>query len=201
MSTEIAQAWVRVESWLERNAPASHRSLRAPASAYDIDRAAAHLPIHGDLRTLLTLHDGVEDYQVEGDEQGEVNPAGWLPEGCEWLPLDRMLGLPAVALVGGPRPRWAPWAVPGDGETGFGVDGDTGQIVRFPDEGGAPEGVLFPPFRSVADYLTAVFQALESGTGPLMTRDDVPGLALGCLLWENPERVSLHEVEWRPLHG
>ncbi|WP_447041681.1 hypothetical protein [Streptomyces sp. DSM 118878] len=200
MSMEIARAWHRVENWLARNAPGSYRSLRSPASDADLAQADEYMPIHADLRSLLELHDGSEGYEVEGDEEGEVNPAAWLPEGCEWLPLDRMLGLPAVAPHGAPRPGWAPWAAPGDGEVGFGVDGGSGQVVRFPDDGTAPLDSVAPEFSSIAAYLTAVSEALEKGTGLLATADHQPGIALGCLLWENPKRVSLDEVEWRPLH-
>ncbi|MFJ7415285.1 hypothetical protein ACIQWZ_31440 [Streptomyces sp. NPDC098077] len=201
MSRDIAQAWERIERWLAENAPGSHRSLRAPAAGPDIDRAGAYVPIHGDLRFLLTVHDGTEGYEVEGDDEGEVNPAAWLPGGCEWLSVERMLGVPAVALRGVPRPDWAPWAAPGDAETGFGVDGATGQVRRFPDEGAAPVGSVSPEVRSVTAYLGAVAEALESGTGALVTPDHQPGIALGCLLWEDPERVSLDEAEWSPLHG
>ncbi|MFJ8249907.1 hypothetical protein [Streptomyces sp. NPDC094466] len=44
-------------------------------------------------------------------------------------------------------------------------------------------------------------EALDSGTGPLVTPDHQPGIALGRLLWEDPERVSLDEAVWSPLHG
>ncbi|MFD5200656.1 hypothetical protein ACFWM7_10990 [Streptomyces sp. NPDC058375] len=108
--------------------------------------------------------------------------------------------MPVVALLGSPRPDWSPWAAPGDGETGFGIDASTGQVRRFPDEGAAPLDPVSPEFHSIAAYLGAVAEALESGTGPLVTPDHQPGIALGCLLWEHPERISLDEVEWLPLH-
>ncbi|MBL3668525.1 hypothetical protein JL475_21525 [Streptomyces sp. M2CJ-2] len=200
MSIEIVQAWRRVETWLAENAPGSHRSLRAPATDLDIARAREYVPVHEDLQSLLRIHDGAEAYQIDGDEEGEVNPAAWLPEGCEWLPLDRMLSLPVVALVGLDRPDWAPWAAPGDGESGFGIEGASGQVTRFPDEGAAPLESTAPHVTSLAAYLTALSEALESGTGPLITPRGRPGIALDCLLWEDPERVSLDEAPWHPLH-
>ncbi|GAA4939430.1 hypothetical protein GCM10023238_01380 [Streptomyces heliomycini] len=138
MSTELVQAWQRIETWLAENAPGSHRSLRAPAAELDIARARAYVPVHEDLESLLRIHDGTETHEVDGDEEGEVNPAAWLPEGSEWLPLDRMLSLPAVALADLGRPAWAPWAAPGDGHDGFAVEGSSGHVTRFPDDGLAP---------------------------------------------------------------
>lgn len=79
MPMETAKAWQRVESRLAENAPGSHRSLRPPAT--DLDIAHAQVPLHEDLRTLYALHDGTESYEVEGDEEGEVDPAAWLPDG------------------------------------------------------------------------------------------------------------------------
>ncbi|MEU4263978.1 hypothetical protein [Streptomyces sp. NPDC025273] len=200
MNMETWRAWQRVETWLAENAPGSHRSLRPPASDLDIAHAHEYVPLHEDLRTLLALHDGTESYEIDGDEEGEVNPAAWLPESSEWLPLDRMLALPAVALAGSGRPDRAPWAAPGDGHYGFAVEAASGHVTRFPDEGLAPLEPTPAYVTSLAAYLTAFAEALESGTGPLIDPRSRPGIALGCLLWEDPERVSLDEAPWHPLH-
>lgn len=110
-----------------------------------------------------------------------------------------MLSLPFVAVLGSPRRDRTPWVAPWHGRYGLAVEAASGHVTRFPDEGLAP---LSPPpshVTSLAAYLTALVEALESGTGPLIHPRSRPGTALGCLLWEDPQRVSLDEAPWHPL--
>ncbi|MGW3658034.1 hypothetical protein ACWD6R_21105 [Streptomyces sp. NPDC005151] len=55
--------------------------------------------------------------------------------------------------------------------------------------------------RTIAALLEAHADALEFGTGPLLTvGGDVPGTIHGCLVWDNPEQPFLMEPErWTPL--
>ena len=53
----------------------------------------------------------------------------------------------------------------------------------------------------ISAYLDAVADALESGTGPLACRDRVlPGVALGSLVWQDPQAVSAVEADGVPVH-
>ncbi|MFC7923001.1 hypothetical protein [Streptomyces cinereoruber] len=71
-----------------------------------------------------------------------------------------------------------------------------GQVGRFSNP---PE--FWPlPYGTIADYLTAVADCLESGSGPFAEDPyKVPGLAAGCLLWERPGGTVPMAVEWVPL--
>ncbi|MFE5022172.1 hypothetical protein ACFRAO_02280 [Streptomyces sp. NPDC056656] len=89
MSKDIMAAWDRIESWLKVSAPNSYASLRPPAIPEQLAAAQARMGISWpeELAALWLLHDGAEAFEVEGDEEGEVNPAKFLV-GYTFLPLD-----------------------------------------------------------------------------------------------------------------
>nr|WP_152992459.1 SMI1/KNR4 family protein [Nonomuraea pusilla] len=60
VTRKVDAAWRRIERWLLRRAPRSHRTLRAPARPLDIARAEARmgLTFPDDLRASLLRHDG-----------------------------------------------------------------------------------------------------------------------------------------------
>ncbi|MFI1381886.1 hypothetical protein [Embleya sp. NPDC020886] len=54
---------------------------------------------------------------------------------------------------------------------------------------------------SISAYLEATLRTLTDGPANLM-RDDVPGLAWGCPIWDNPERPGMLDAfaHWTPIH-
>jgi cell wall assembly regulator SMI1 len=89
---EIAQSWGRVTDWLAANAPASHATLRPPATAADIAscEAALEMALPEELRQLLLLTDGAADFDADGTN---------LP-GCRFMPGGHRL-LSAAEIASG----------------------------------------------------------------------------------------------------
>ncbi|MFI6288472.1 SMI1/KNR4 family protein [Streptomyces sp. NPDC051018] len=200
----VDAAWGRIEAWLERHAPASHRALgEAPAAGQlaETERSLG-FTLPADLTALLLCHNGTERYEVPGDDEGEVNPAAFLPDGelysLDLIPYVHTLYTDVNIGIDPSDRLWVPWAGVDDGHSGLLVDCGSGAIGSF----SHPEGVVRGRWPSMADYLTAVADALERGTGPLMdpARRELPGLSLGCLLWEDPEQPFLDFAEWTPIH-
>ncbi|MFE6460506.1 SMI1/KNR4 family protein [Streptomyces cinereoruber] len=199
----VEVAFGRVEAWLGKHAPVSYRTLGAPASPTEIAIAEAGMEVTlpGELRALLGLHDGTEWCEVEGDEEGELNSAAFLPHGALYS-LEQIRQ--AHTLYANPGPGIGdaalrfrvPWAGDDEGFHGLYVEADGGQVGRFSNP---PE--FWPlPYGTIADYLTAVADCLESGSGPFAEDPyKVPGLAAGCLLWERPGGTVPMSVEWVPL--
>ncbi|PJN13445.1 hypothetical protein CG723_02420 [Streptomyces sp. CB01635] len=105
-------------------------------------------------------------------ETGTVGFARWVPvTGAD----DDYAG--EMVLVGGP---------------------DAGRVGRW---SSSDSSCLHHEYASFSTYLDAVADALESGTGPLACRNRVvPGVALGSLVWQDPQAVSAVEAEWVPVH-
>jgi cell wall assembly regulator SMI1 len=59
----VNAAWKRIDTWLAKNAPAAHRSLRPPATRKQIDAAQRRMSVAfpADLVASLRRHDGVAD--------------------------------------------------------------------------------------------------------------------------------------------
>ncbi|MGW7356388.1 SMI1/KNR4 family protein [Streptomyces sp. NPDC054802] len=193
----------RIETWLSEHAPMSYRALRPPVGKAELAAAEANMnvTIPSELRALLSLHDGAEWFEVEGDEEGEADPSAFLPHGALYS-LERMEH--AHTLYANPGPgigdarlrTHVPWAGDDDGFYGLYVDVAGERVGRFAN----PPEFSPLPYGAITDYLNAVADCLESGHGPFAEDPHrVPGLAAGCLLWENPGAVMLTAVEWTPL--
>ncbi|MCQ0024044.1 SMI1/KNR4 family protein [Streptomyces somaliensis DSM 40738] len=200
---QVEVAFDRVGAWLRKHAPMSYQALGAPASEAEIaaTEAGMHVAFPGELRALLGLHNGTEWCEVEGDEEGELNPAAFLPHGALYS-LEQMRQAHTLYANPGPgigdaalRTR-VPWAGDDDGFYGLYVDTEGGQVGRFSNP---PE--FWPlPYGTITGYLTAVADCLESGHGPFAEDPHkVPGLAAGCLLWERPGGTAPASVEWVPV--
>ncbi|WP_409055111.1 hypothetical protein [Streptomyces sp. SYP-A7185] len=213
MSEEIQRvraAWTRLEQWLARHAPLSHRSVLAPASEEEIGAADAELRrqlgfgLPAELVALWRLCGGVEHQVIEEDEQGEVASGAFLPGGII-LPPSQAVGLRLPGV--GHKDGWGglpavPWLTRDEAgpESGHWVcDGAVGRwYLSEPPEGPAP-------FTSIAHYFDEVFSTLTQGPADRMG-SDVPGLVWGCLIWDDPTRQqpfrTLDEASahWHPVH-
>ncbi|MFF4796028.1 SMI1/KNR4 family protein [Streptomyces sp. NPDC001276] len=206
MSRDILAAWDRIESWLKVNAPNSYASLRPPAAPERIAAAQAHMGVSWpeEVSALWLRHDGAEFFEVDGDEEGEVDPAKFLTR-YTFLPLSEVTRVyaarsdPDTGAVG--FSGWVPLSGADDDYAGemVVVDGpDAGRVGRWFSTDSA---YLHREYSTLGGYLEAVAEALESGTGPLADRNGVvPGVALGCLVWQNPRAVSAVQAPWEPLH-
>ncbi|GAA5075466.1 SMI1/KNR4 family protein [Streptomyces similanensis] len=206
MNDEPLAAWDRVEDWLKANAPCSYASLRPPAGPERVAAAQARMGVTWprEVAALWLRHDGAEGFEVDGDEEGEVDPAKFLA-GYTFLPLDEAVRVhaarsdPDTGAVG--CTGWVPLSGADDDYAGemVVVDGpDAGRMGRW---SATDRARLHGAYTTLGGYLTAVAEALETGTGPLADRDGVvPGVSLGCLVWQNPRAVSAVDAPWEPVH-
>ncbi|MER5935746.1 SMI1/KNR4 family protein [Streptomyces sp. NPDC001928] len=203
-AARVTFAWGRIEAWLSEHAPGSYRSLRAPAREGEIAAAEAEMGIvlPEGLKALLRLRDGAEGFEVEGDDEGEVRPEQFL-DGYALMSLEAIVGThsryadPEVSR-NEPGIEWCvPWAATDDRWSTLTVDAvdgpGRGQVGAFSWGGGFRRGGS----PSVAHYLDTVADALAAGTG--MEGGLVPGIALGCLQWQDPGNPIITETEWVPL--
>jgi cell wall assembly regulator SMI1 len=158
-------AWTRIERWLAANAPATHRTLRPPATPERIAAAQAHLStaFPPDLVASLRRHDGVE----------ATAAAFTLPPFFRPLPLDHLVREWTVDCQVtadlAPTPfgwhrAFVPFAADGSGGVLI-VDqrpGGHGRVGRFDPEMGGPGFEQWPA--SLADLLEKVATSLETGT-------------------------------------
>ncbi|MFD5541262.1 SMI1/KNR4 family protein [Streptomyces sp. NPDC127079] len=76
MADDLDDVLIRLDSWLEANAPADYATLNPPATQEDIDAIAARrFALHPDLVGWLRRHDGVTA------TKGHGGPGVILPEG------------------------------------------------------------------------------------------------------------------------
>lgn len=80
VSHDVLAMWDRIESWLKVNAPNSYAPLRPPAAPEPIAAAQAHMGVSWpeEVSALWLRHDGAEFFEVDGDEESEVDPARFL---------------------------------------------------------------------------------------------------------------------------
>ncbi|MFI9155393.1 SMI1/KNR4 family protein, partial [Streptomyces sp. NPDC053367] len=202
---EVADAWHRITSWLQHNAPDSHAALRAGASPSALAALEGELgvPIPAELRTLwllsagddgaggwgclpgnwalLTLDAAAEVYRLKMDLQAE-NEAWKSDRGeDERITVWKPTWIPVVALG------------PADRTVGLYLDVETGYLGRWSryNEGPGEER------DTLVTYLEEAADMLES---PALAARDKPGLIDGTLVWLSsidPER----ENRWQPLTG
>ncbi|MGW3511000.1 hypothetical protein [Streptomyces sp. NPDC000994] len=156
-----------------------------------------------EVSALWLRHDGAEFFEVDGDEEGEVDPAKFLAR-YTFLPLSEVTRVYTACTD------------PDTGAAGFsgwvpvsGADDDySGQMVMVdgPDAGrlgcwfSTDSAYLHHEYSTLGGYLEAVAEALESSTGPLADRNGVvPGVAR--LVWQDPRAVSAVQAPWEPVHG
>ncbi|WP_030177488.1 SMI1/KNR4 family protein [Spirillospora albida] len=203
--SEVLRAWARITGWLREHAPLSHASLSPGATRTDISAAQHQLgfSLHEELIALLLVNNGsAEEPDVDGDDEGEIWPGEFL-NGHHLLPLEnlraerlRMVGLASSeqrAHLG----SWVPWTAPLSDPQSFTMIDHRGLIGHF--SYGTWE--LQPSDTSLPEYLSSIADALELGTGPLITPTRVPGTSLGALLWGDPANPPVEEAPWAPVHG
>ncbi|MEU5689932.1 SMI1/KNR4 family protein [Streptomyces venezuelae] len=198
---QIDDAWQRIESWLERNAPATFASLLPGASEAELDELqeslGVRLPVG--LRALWSRRAGV----------GPETTPWFMPEECVLMSFSvvrrvyqrqmflRQQDLEDQQRTGSTeeitvwRPSWVPFAaMDADALTGLCVDAETGRIWYWCEY--AERRVQF---ESLTDYLEEMADALEN---PELAKEARVGLMNGFLVWG----VPLNEAEraaWEPL--
>ncbi|GAB2962344.1 hypothetical protein GCM10023080_023510 [Streptomyces pseudoechinosporeus] len=212
----VVAAWGRIEAWLREHAPVSHEALRRGLQKEDIQAAQDRLQElcgHGfpaELKGLWQLCGGVDWVDVPNDEDGDLRADAFLDDYVLLGPdeaiqvRDRWEAL-AEGATGVPRPvtEWIPWLGPDNDVPDTGLYAAAEGVGRW----ASYEGLeLDAPveFSSVASFLAAVADALEHGTGPLMTRPspnrEIPGLVNGALLWAHLDHPYGVPDGWEPIH-
>ncbi|WP_409235568.1 SMI1/KNR4 family protein [Streptomyces sp. PA5.6] len=200
---QIHDAWERIESWLERNAPATWAGLLPGASEAELDELQASLGVRllVGLRALWSRRAGV----------GPDSTPGFMPGQSVLMPFDvarrtyemkmllrrqdeedqRRTGSTEEITVW--RPSWVPFASIGaDALSGLCVDAETGRIWYWCEY--AERSI---EFESLTDYVEEMADVLEI---PLLAAEARVGLMNGFLVWG----VPLNEAEravWEPLAG
>ncbi|MFH8369504.1 hypothetical protein [Streptomyces sp. NPDC018031] len=211
----VVAAWGRIATWLHRYAPVSAGTILPPAGAGELASTETHcLAVYGhgvpaELTALWRLCGGVRWVDVEEDEGGDLAAYAFL--GSVLLGPDEAVrargGRESLAgsLSAAARPvaHWLPWlGADNDGpDSGlYAADSGVGRWACY-------EGVeLGEPtaFPSVTGYLEAVADALEHGTGPLVSRPvpnrEVPGLVGGALIWAHLDHPYGIPDGWEPIH-
>ncbi|MGV2918486.1 SMI1/KNR4 family protein [Streptomyces alfalfae] len=200
---QIDDAWQRIGSWIERNAPATWLNLLPGASAAELDELqeslGVRLPVG--LRALWSRLAGV----------GPDPIPGFMPGRCVLMSFDvvrRTYQLKmelwqedeeAQRRTGGTeeitvwRPSWVPFAAIGrDALSGLSVDAETGRIWYWNEY--ADRSVKS---ESLTDYMEEMADVLEV---PLLAEEARVGLMNGFLVWGAP-RNDAERAVWEPLAG
>ncbi|MFE6160016.1 SMI1/KNR4 family protein [Streptomyces sp. NPDC054855] len=200
---QIDDAWQRIESWLERRAPATLENLLPGASEAEIEglqeSLGVRLPIG--LRALWSRRAGV----------GPEPTPGFMPGRCVLMPFEvvrrtyqqQMLlrqsdeeaqrGAGDAEEITVWRPSWIPFAAIGaDALAGLCLDAETGRIWYWNEY--AERSVKF---ESLTDYMEEMADVLEV---PSLAEEARVGLMNGFLVWGAP-RDDAERAVWEPLAG
>lgn len=209
----VAGAWARIEEWLRKNAPRSHRMLPPPAPEADIREVEQELD--------LTIPPGLRAFYRLRNGTGHPADFGWTSEpekglplqgqGTAWLlPMKHAIppvqhlpswdeGPHTIGRPADPAIRYLAFAAT-DRSGLYGLFTDCtpgpgyGRIGTF-EEAGIPKLGVWPSF---ADYLIEVADALHENRGVEYAdgRQDttVPGLVDQALVWDGP--VYPLDADW-----
>ncbi|AZM51209.1 SMI1/KNR4 family protein [Streptomyces sp. WAC 01529] len=200
---QIDDAWQRIESWLERNAPATMASLLPGASEAEIEELqeslGVRLPVG--LRALWSRRAGV----------GPDSTPGFMPRECVLMSFEvvrrvyerqmflRRQDEEAQQRTGDTeeitvwRPSWIPFASIGaDALSGLCLDAETGRIWYWCEY--AERSIQF---ESLTDYVEEMADVLEV---PLLAEEARVGLMNGFLVWGVPQDAA-ERAAWEPLAG
>ncbi|MFJ3913674.1 DUF4259 domain-containing protein [Streptomyces vinaceus] len=196
----VPRSWARIDSWMQRHAPASYALLAPPADPAEVEAAQEAMGVRfpADLLHSLACHDGLTEWANVFPDQPPVSVAGILDH---WQMCVEIAG--DASDPSEPHgdeepwwhPQWIPWAQ-SDGDAqiidmregpGQGRLGSTAHDDRAHFEDGWP---------SLAVYLTAVADALDNGGNvdgdtPYLTKE-------GELWWTSTNRTELNGA---PLTG
>jgi cell wall assembly regulator SMI1 len=198
--TSVTEAWVRIEDWMRRHAPASATKLAGPVAAGSIARGEAQvgLAFPAELVESLRRHDGLTEW---ANVLPEAAPLG-VGEIVEQY-RERMEIAPSVDGFTPYRPdaeAWwnALWVPFGE------ADGDLQVIDLRPGPGHGRVGVaphdnpadFADAWPSLGAYLAAVADSLDTGTAvgywyPYLTADEM-------LWWDLAGKTELNGEPLRP---
>ncbi|MEU1146122.1 SMI1/KNR4 family protein [Streptomyces sp. NPDC005863] len=198
---QIEDAWQRIESWLERNAPATFASLLPGASEAELDELQASLGVRlpVGLRALWSRRAGV----------GPESTPGFMPRESVLMSFEvvRLVYQEQLSLhqrkaqrktagaeeVTGWRPSWVPFAAIGaDALSGLSVDAETGRVWYW-----CEYAELSVQFESLTDFVEEMADVLEI---PLLAAEARVGLMNGFLVWGEPQDTA-ERAAWEPLAG
>lgn len=163
ITAQVGAVWRRIERWLARRAPLTHKQLRPPASARDIAKAEAAMGLRfpDDLRASLLRHDGGGSWGFGPAPFYELMSAR--AAHADWKML---CGLVLDGAAGELDTSWwdghlIPFADAHDGGNLF-IDTRTGRTGEYFNETGLRlEGdVVWPSYLAL---LKATVNAMESG--------------------------------------
>ncbi|MFD5516316.1 hypothetical protein [Streptomyces sp. NPDC127066] len=202
---EVADAWHRITTWLQSNAPDSYAALRTGASP------AAIAALEEDLGIRIPVELHVLWLLTSGDDGG--NGWGCLPGNRALMTLDAVatvyrLKMDAQAhedTINTDRPedeRITVWKAtripvialgPADNTSGLYLDAESGCLGRWSRYNEGPAEVL----DTLVTYLEGAADMLEA---PALATGDRPGLIGGALVWLSSIDPA-QEDRWQPWSG
>ncbi|MFB7052630.1 DUF4259 domain-containing protein [Streptomyces vinaceus] len=190
----VSHSWARIDSWMQRHAPASYALLAPPADAVEVEAAQETMGVRfpADLLDSLACHNGLTKWANVVPDQPPMSVAGILDHWRMCVEIagdDSDLSEPHGDEEPWWHPQWIPWAQ-SDGDSqiidmregpGQGRLGSTAHDGRAYFDDGWP---------SLAVYLTAVADALDNGGNvdgvtPYLTTE-------GALWWTSSGRTDLN---------
>ncbi len=213
----VMASWQRLTGWLAAHAPLSYAGLLPPAAPDEI--AAAEEQIHrhaghglpAEVKSLWSLCGGLTTVELpEDDEDDEdLNPHGFIPGGSLLTPSGAVrTRMRSDSFVSDPTPKvqWVPFL--GEHWEGgvYGAYVDASPAPTFAGRVGlwsAMDGLEFsgPWHESIAGFLDTVTDGIVHGAGPLVADSYAPGIAKGCLSWDDPRDPGpMQHPDWRPVH-
>ncbi|GAA4607160.1 hypothetical protein GCM10023107_80000 [Actinoplanes octamycinicus] len=181
-TARVDRAWQRIETWLDRHAPASAQGLRPGAPAERIDDAQRRMsvPFPADLVASLRRHDGARGIG-RFDLPPSFSPSPIAQILSDWQVNCRVLGHPGITRDEWWHPDYVPFAADGGGGLLFADQrpGGHGRVGDTDPETGA-DFDHWPG--SVAELLERTAGSLETGT-PFAGRYR-PRVTDGVVIWE-----------------
>lgn len=195
---QVADAWLRITTWLRCHAPATLELLRPGATEDEITalQQALGVRIPAGLKSLWRQCAGVRTVPGQGSN---FLLGGWAlmsPDSVTYVYREKMVSQERDGddefLFW--RPAWIPVCsfYAADYTHGLYLDAETGKIggwSRFYEHR--------PGFESLTDYLEEMADALEA---PSLVTGEKPGLVNDVLVWGPPSDPGL-EAMWTPFTG
>ncbi|MCA1218138.1 SMI1/KNR4 family protein [Streptomyces sp. 8L] len=193
---QVADAWQRIETWLNQNAPATMDTLRPGASEdglAEIQRAIG-VRIPAELKALWRHSAGVSaepgrDVAYLLGEWAPMHFDGIIQIYERFMSSQQQPGSEDFLIW---RPAWIPFAAidASDCAAGLLLDAETGEIWHWDRYGDRS-----PKFESLTVYLEEMADILEA---PGLSNGAKPGLLNGALVWGPPVDVNqaAHWIEF-----
>ncbi|MFD7070595.1 SMI1/KNR4 family protein [Streptomyces sp. NPDC059913] len=195
---QVADAWLRIETWLRQHAPATMELFHPGATEDEIAALQQTLGVRipAGLKNLWLRHAGVRTIPGQGNN--------FMLGPWALMAFDSVVSVYQQQMLFQERDGddtylfWRPAWIPvcsfyaADHTSGLYLDAETGRLGSWSRFAGHRT-----EFESLTDYLEEMADALEM---PSLATGDKPGLVNGVLVWGPPQDPDLKAL-WTPFTG